>query len=261
MLRVENLVCGYNSKFVLKDVSFSVKRSELMGIIGPNGSGKTTLIRAISRVLKPIKGKITIDGKDIWKMPLKELARRMAVVSQESQMGFMKLVDYVLLGRKPHYRNLQFFETDRDLEIARRAISLTGISHLEERSLREMSGGERQLASIARALAQEPEILLLDEPVSHLDIAHQLSVLSLIRKLNKEFGLTVIVVLHELNLASEFCDRLILMEEGRVHRIGKPEEVIRKDILRKVYGTDVFIGENPISSRPYILVSAVDGGN
>ena len=259
MLSVRGLVCGYDSRFFLKDVCLEVGRGELLGVIGPNGSGKTTLIRAISRVLKPVKGEVLLEGRNIWEMDLKTFARKVAVVSQDAQAGFMKIKEYVLLGRIPHYRGLQFLETKRDLEAAERAMSMTGILHLKDRPLMDISGGERQLALIARALAQEPELLLLDEPVAHLDIAHQVAVLDLIKRLNRELGLTVVVVLHELNLASEFCHRLLLLDRGRVHSMGTPKEVLTQETLREVYKADVLVKEHPISSKPYVIVMSNEG--
>lgn len=255
MLSVRGLVCGYDSSFLLKNVCFEVDRGELLGVVGPNGSGKTTLIRAISRVLKPVKGEVLLDGKNIWEMDPKAFARKVAVVSQEApRASNMRVQEYVLLGRIPHYRGLQFLESKRDLEAAERAMSMTGILHLKNRPLRDMSGGERQLALIAKALAQEPELLLLDEPVAHLDIAHQVAVLDLVKRLNRELGLTVVVVLHELNLASEFCHRLLLLDRGRVRSMGPPKEVLTPETLKEVYNTEVLVREHPISSRPYIIV-------
>jgi iron complex transport system ATP-binding protein len=254
MLEVRSLVCGYDSRFFLKDVCLDVGRGELLGVIGPNGSGKTTLIRAISRVLKPVEGEVLLEGRNIWEIDLREFARKVAVVSQETQMGFTKVQDYVLLGRIPHYRRFQFLETKRDLGVVERAMSMTGILHLKDRFLRDMSGGERRLAIMARALAQEPEVLLLDEPVAHLDITHQIAVLDLVKKLNREWELTVVVVLHELNLASEFCERLLLLDRGEVYRVGSPEEVLTGGTLKEVYGADVLVEKHPVSSRPHVLV-------
>lgn len=258
MLEIRDLTCGYNSRFLLREINLRVSWGELLGVIGPNGSGKTTLLRAITRVLRPIKGKILLEGKDIWHVDLREFARRVAVVSQDAQVGFMKVQDYVLLGRTPHYRKFQFLETRKDLKIAQRAMSLTNILHLKDRFICDMSGGERQLAIVARALAQEPELLLLDEPVAHLDIAHQIAVLELVRRLNRKLGLTVVIVLHELNLASEFCHRLLLMSGGRVHKMGTPEEVVTQRLLKEVYGTEVLVKENPVSSKPYVVLVSSD---
>ena len=260
MLEIKNLTCGYDGKFLLREMNFTTGDGELIGIIGPNGSGKTTLLRAITRALKPKKGEILLNGKDIWDMGFKELARKIAVVSQSPDVNPMSVREFVLLGRIPHYRKFQFFETKRDEEIARKYMNLTDTLRFENQSVGKISGGERQLAVIARALAQEPELLLLDEPIAHLDITHQVAILDLIRKLNGEFGLTVIMVLHDLNLASEYCNRLILIDDGQIHKIGSPEEVLTYQIIEEVYKTVVVVEENPISHRPYILVVSGEGG-
>ena len=254
MLEIKNLTCGYDSKFLLREINFSVEKGELIGIIGPNGSGKTTLLRAITRILKPKGGEILLKGVDIWDMGFKELARKIAVVSQGPDVNFMSVKEFVLLGRIPHYKKFQFFETKRDEEIARKYMTLTDTLRFENEPVGKISGGERQLGVIARALAQEPELLLLDEPIAHLDITHQVAILDLIRRLNKEFGLTVIMVLHDLNLAAEYCNRLILLNEGKIHKTGKPEEVLTYQIIEEVYKTVVVVEENPISHKPYILV-------
>jgi len=253
ILEVKDLVCGYRT-FFLKDISFKVKTGEFFGIIGPNGSGKTTLLRAITRVLKPKKEEIYFEGKNIWQMRLKELAKKIAVVSQNPGISFITVEDFVLLGRIPHYKKFQFLETKEDLEIAKRCMALTDILKIQDQPVGEISGGERQLALIARALCQEPKLLLLDEPTTHLDITHQTKILDLIKKLNKEFELTVIMVLHDLNLASEYCNRLLLMSEGRVYKIGSPQEVLTYQVIEEVYKTVVVVDKSPLSSRPYIFV-------
>ncbi len=254
MLEIKNLTCGYNSKFVLQDINFKVESEEIIGIIGPNGSGKTTLLRAITRILKPGKGAVLLEEKDIWQMGFKELARKVAVVPQSFDGGSISLEEFVLLGRIPHFAKFQFLETKKDLEIAKKCMALTDVIRLKDRLIGELSGGERQLALIARALTQEPKVLLLDEPTTHLDITHQVGILDLIKRLNRKFGLTVIMVLHDLNLASEYCHRLVLINQGRVHKIGRPEEVLDYRIIEQVYKTVVVVEKNPISSKPYILV-------
>jgi iron complex transport system ATP-binding protein len=254
MLEINNLTCGYDSKFILQDIDFKVENKELMGIIGPNGSGKTTLLRAITKVLKPKKGEIFFEGENIWQMEFRDLAKKIAAVSQNLVLNQMTVEEFVLLGRIPHYQRFQFLETKEDLEIAEKSLELTDIFKLKDRAISEISGGERQLALIARALAQEPKLLLLDEPTAHLDIAHQVKILDLIKRLNKEFGLTVMMVLHDLNLASEYCQRLVLINEGRIYKIGTPFEVLNYKIIEEVYKTMVVVEKNPISFKPYILV-------
>ncbi len=254
MLEIKNLSCGYGLKMILEDINLSIKKGELLGIIGPNGSGKTTLLRAITRIIKPRTGGVYLEGKNIWQMGFKELAKRIAVVPQDLWVNSMSMEEFVLLGRIPHYRKFQFLETNEDIEIAQKALKLTDTFKLKGRLLLEISGGERQLVFIARALAQEPKLLLLDEPTTHLDITHQVKILDLIKKLNKEFNLTVIMVLHDLNLASEYCQRLVLINEGRIHKIGPPEEMLNYQVIEDVYKTVVVVKKNPISSRPYMLL-------
>lgn len=254
MLELKNLTCGYDSKFILKDIAFKVEEKEVVGIIGPNGSGKTTLLRAITRILKPRKGEVLLDGRNIWQMKFKELARKIAVVPQNFSGTDMSVEDFILLGRIPHLERFQFFESKDDLKVAQKCMELTDTFKLKDQLMSEISGGERQLALIARALTQEPRLLLLDEPTAHLDITHQVSILDLIKRLNRQLGLTVIVVLHDLNLASEYCQRLILINNGRIHKMGQPEEVLNYRIIEEVYKTVVVVEKNPISSKPYILL-------
>mgnify|MGYP000533549110 CR=1 FL=1 len=254
MLEIRGLFCGYDSRIILQDINISVEDRELLGIIGPNGSGKTTLLRAITRVIKPGAGVVFLEGRDIWQMGFKELAKKVAVVPQDLIANLMSVEEFVLLGRIPHYRKFQFLETNKDKEIAQKALKLTDTFKLRGRSILEISGGERQLVLIARALTQEPRLLLLDEPTTHLDITHQVRILDLIKRLNKETGLTAIMVLHDLNLASEYCQRLVLLNEGKIHRVGNPSDVLDYKIIEEVYRTVVVVQRNPISSRPYIFI-------
>lgn len=254
MIEIKDLMCGYDARFSLKEINLKVCRGEVVGIIGPNGSGKTTLIRAMSRMLKPQKGMVFFEGRNVWSMGPKELAVNMAVVSQSVDTAGMTVEEFVLLGRTPHFNRFQFMETKKDLETAEAAMRLTDIYKLKDRFMAHMSGGERQLALVARALAQEPKALLLDEPTTHLDIAHQAVILDLVKRLNKELGITVIVVLHDLNLASEYCERIVLMNGGRVYKAGSPGEVLTYQIIEAAYNTVVIVEKNPVSSKPYVLI-------
>ncbi|MDI6841001.1 MAG: ABC transporter ATP-binding protein [bacterium] len=255
MLEVKDLTCGYDSKFVLQDINFKIEKGEICGIIGPNGSGKTTLLRAITKVIKPRNGKMFLDGKDIAEIRIKELSQAIAIVSQTQDYVFDIAVDeFVLLGRIPYRRRFQLLETKQDENIAQNVMVLTDTFRFKDRFIGELSGGERQRVVIARALTQEPKLLLLDEPTAHLDINHQIRILDLIRRLNRENGLTVIMVLHDLNLASEYCDRLILLNNGFIHKIGTPQEVLTYQIIEEVYNTVVVVKENPISSKPYVVL-------
>lgn len=254
VLKVKDLTCGYDSSFILKDINLEVREGETFGIIGPNGSGKTTLLKTLSGLIKPVKGEVIFNGRSMQEIDLKERSRKIAVVSQNPPMSDMTVEDFVLLGRIPHYRRFQFLETKADIEIAKRCMGLTDILSIKDRHISQLSGGERQRASIARALAQQPQLLLLDEPITHLDITHQIGLLDLIRRLDDEVGLTTIMVLHDLNLASEYCDRLLLLNNGKVHKIGTPHEVLNYQIIEKVYRTVVIVKENPISHKPYVVL-------
>ncbi len=255
MLEIRNLTCGYDAKFILQDINFTIEEKEFVGIIGPNGSGKTTLLRAITKIIRPQNGSIIFEGKDLESLNFRELAKRIASVTQNWETDLkMTVEEFVLLGRIPHLKKWQFLETNVDEEIAKESMSLTDTFKFKDRPLESLSAGERQLVVTARALTQEPKLLLLDEPTSHLDIAHQVQILDLIKRLNKKNGLTVMIVLHDLNLASEYCERLVLLNNGLIHKIGKPEEVLTYSIIEEVYNTIVVVEKNPISFRPYILL-------
>lgn len=253
ILEIKDLVCGYDS-FQVEDVTFKVEKGGFIGIIGPNGSGKTSLLRAITRILKPKQGTVYLEGENIQHLGIKEIAKKIAVVSQNPGISHITVEDFVLLGRIPHHQRFQFLDTHKDVEVAKKCMNLTDTLKLKNKPVGELSGGERQLVLIARALAQEPRLILLDEPTTFLDITHQVRIMDLIKCLNRESGLTVILVLHDLNLAGEYCNRLILMKDGRIHKIGTPAEVLTYQIIEEVYGTLVVVGKSPVSSRPYIFV-------
>jgi iron complex transport system ATP-binding protein len=253
LLEIQHLVCGYDS-FQIEDLSLSVAAGEFIGIIGPNGSGKTSLLRAITRILKPQEGALYLAGNNLRQMGFKEIARNVAVVSQTPGISHITVEDFVLLGRIPHHQRFQFLDTQKDMEVAEKCMQLTGIVKLKGKGVGELSGGERQLVLIARALAQEPRLLLLDEPTTFLDISHQMRIMDLIQRLNRESGLTVIIVLHDLNLAGEYCHRLVLMKEGRLYKSGAPDEVLTYQTIEEVYETLVVVGKSPVSARPYIFM-------
>ena len=256
MLEVKELVSGYpENGFFLKGISFAVKSGEILGVIGPNGSGKTTLLKTISRELYPIKGQILLQGRDIRHFKYKQLARQCAVVSQqtgENSRGFT-VREYVLLGRIPYRDKFRLMENDLDLRTLDAAMESADIQGLADRDISCLSGGEKQRVAIARALCQAPALLLLDEPTSYLDIGHQVEILDLLKKLNIS-GLTVVMVMHDLNLASLYCDRLILMDKGSICATGIPEEIISKEIIEKTYKTPVEIIKNPVNSKPVVTL-------
>lgn len=253
MLKVENLTAGYGEGFHIRNISLQTGAGDFTGITGPNGSGKTTLLKAFTKVLKPVSGRILLDSKDISTIGFGEAARKFAVVPQNVEAGFTSVEDYVLMGRIPYYGRFQFFESARDREIAEENMELTGVAGLREKYMFELSGGERQLAAIARALTQEPKVLFLDEPTSHLDIKHQVEILDLLSHMNSSSGITVVCVLHDLNLAGEYCSKIIMMKEGRIRITGKPEEVLDYKTIEEVYDTVVVVTENPVSGKPYVV--------
>ncbi len=252
--QLNNFSCGYPGKFVLEDVTFDVAKGDFVGIIGPNGSGKTTLFKGISCELSVLSGGSRLNGTNIQKMGLKEKAQNLAVVTQNIEVGSMTVEEYVLMGRIPYRSQFQFFETAEDIAIAEKYMELTGITRLKGKFMNALSGGEQQLAGIARALTQEPQLLLLDEPTSHLDITHQVQILNLIRRLSRELGLTVLMIIHDLNLAGEYCDSLIMMQKGSVRKKGLPLEVLNYADIEAVYDTVVITRINPVSGKPVVFL-------
>ncbi len=258
LLEVKNLVCGYGAVEVIRGISFDLEENDFLGIVGPNGAGKTTLFRALTRILKPLKGSVRFRGGNLAEFPARETAREIAVLPQILETSFsFPVEEFVLMGRFPHLGRLERLKKS-DREIVNRAMSLAGILSLRDRIISELSGGERQRALIAQALAQQPRLLLLDEPTTHLDIGHQVEILDLLKKLNSQEGLTVAMILHDLNLASEYCNRIIMLKNGEIFRIGTPEEVLTYQTIEEVYNTLVVVKENPISSRPHVLLVPKD---
>jgi iron complex transport system ATP-binding protein len=255
ILAIQNLSCGY-PKFQLSDINFEIPKGSFAGIIGPNGSGKTTLFRAITGILPLKSGQILLSGKNLKAFSLRQRAQNIAIVSQFIEAGDMSVEDYVLMGRIPYHSRFNFFESDEDFVIARKYMELTDTWRFKDQLMSELSGGEQQLAGIARALTQQPELLLLDEPTSHLDITHQVQVLNVLQQLNQETGLSVLMVIHDLNLASEYCDRLILVNQGRIHTQGTPEEVLTFQHIEDVYQTVVVTQNNPLSGKPAVFLAS-----
>ncbi len=244
LLEMEDLWSGYQGKDVLKGVNLKIKRGEFLGLIGPNGSGKTTLLRSMSKILTPRRGKVLYRGKDIAKIGAKKLAQRIAVVPQLSVFTFSFTVeDFVLLGRIPYLPRF-YLERKEDYLAAEEAMRLTKTLSFRERRINELSEGEKQRVVIARSLAQNPELLLLDEPAAHLDIRYQLEVFNLLRQLNQEKGITIVLVSHDLNLASQYASRLVLVNKGKIFSEGRPSEVITEENIQKVYKVRVRITQD-----------------
>ncbi len=254
LVSAEAVAFGYGGAFRLEGVSFELGAGEILGVIGPNASGKTTLIRLLSKVLEPEAGEIRLAGTPLGRVGRRRLARQVAVVPQELAVAFPLTVEELcLMGRYPHAEG-RFFEGAEDLARAREAMALAGVLELREQPLDALSGGERQRAALARALAQEPRLLLLDEPTSHLDLRHQREIVGLLRRLNRDRGVAIVLVSHDLNLAGEVADRLMLLSCGRVARLGAPAEVLDEAILEVAYGCPVRVEKSPVSGRPVVTV-------
>jgi len=233
-LRINKLSFNYKSIVALKDVDLKLDLNEVLSIVGPNGSGKSTLLKCIDRILKPKQGAVLIDGRDVASIRLDELSKIIGYVPQTSTSTFpFTVFDIVLMGRKPYIR---WSVTEKDREVVAEILNYLGISALAARYLNELSGGEQQKVIVARALAQQPQILLLDEPTSNLDIKHQLEVLGIIKGLSRSRQLSVVMAMHDLNLASRFSDKMIMLKQGSIFAVGTPKSVITEENIESVYG-------------------------
>jgi len=255
MLRVEQVSGGYEGKEVIQDVSFEVKQGEIFGILGPNGSGKSTLLKMISGVLPIEKGKILFDGKPLDQYSTKELAQKMAVLSQAHPQTFSYSVkETVSIGRYPYQKGFFRSWTEQDEQTIVRAMMQTGVVPFSHKPLQSLSGGEQQRVYLSQALAQEPKLLLLDEPTNHLDLSYQKELFDFIKTEAHEKGLTVISIFHDLNLASLYCDRLMLIQNGKVQALASPLEVIREEMIQSVYQVSVKTYPHPELPRPQMIM-------
>ena len=250
LLQINNFSCGYSSKFSISIDEINIEQGDLCGIIGPNGAGKTTLFKGITGDLHTLSGNILFDGNDLHTMKRTKRAQHLAIVHQNVGSPAIKVEEYVLLGRMPFQSTLGFIESKEDYEIAHHFMQMTNTYRFKDKMMNDLSGGEQQLAAIARALTQEPDLLLLDEPTSHLDISHAVSILNLLQELNEEKKLSIIMVIHDLNLASEFCKSLIMMQKGKIYAKGTPQEVLTYNNIEAVYQTPVLTQTNPLSGKP-----------
>ncbi|MBZ4666294.1 MAG: transporter related protein [Mahella sp.] len=240
-MEARDLSCAYDQTKVIEHLNLAVGRSSMVGILGPNGSGKTTLLRHISAALKPQSGVILLNGVDVFTMRRRMLARKIAYVPQNTTAEFeFTAMDVVMMGRIPYMKGFQS-ESRADMNAVKQAMDMTGTWQFRERSITELSGGELQRVMIARALAQQPEILMLDEPTAHLDLQFQMEILDLLRRLADHHGLTVIVVLHDINLAVQFCDKVVFMQSGSIIADGRPQDVITEQLISDVYNVTVSI--------------------
>jgi iron complex transport system ATP-binding protein len=252
-IETRDLSFAYPGRTVLRNVSLSVRCGEMLGILGPNGSGKTTLLRILSAVLKA-RGELKINGRNVKNYGRRELSKLFAAVPQESRVNFPYTVAEIVLMARASYHSAFALEGKKDLEVARASMELTDSLALSNRYLHELSGGEKQRVMIARALAQEPEILLLDEPSAFLDLKHQVQVFELLRRLNEERGLTILAALHDINLAALFFPRLVMLREGRIYRDGTPADVLTETTIEEVYGVRVRIERTSSGDKPQLLI-------
>jgi iron complex transport system ATP-binding protein len=253
-IEVQNLSHNYKNLSVLIDISFSVEKGEFFIIIGPNGSGKTTLMKILSGILKLQNGRLNIQNRRIQDYARKALARTIAYVPQTMPIDFpFSVTEVVLMGRSPHLDMLGLVH-EKDLHIAEQAINFTGLQHLAHRKLDRLSVGEQQRVFIARAICQQPQIILLDEPTASLDLAHQVRLMDLMEKLKIETGITIVMVSHDVNLAAMYGDRLLLLKKGKIIRLGNPDQVLTFQTLEEAYGCTLLVDQNPLGHFPRVTL-------
>ncbi|EKO1911220.1 ABC transporter ATP-binding protein [Clostridium botulinum] len=249
MINIQDFTIGYNNKVIVKNFNLKVDKGDMLTIIGPNGSGKSTVLKAIGRLLKPMEGIIHLDGKLLWDMSNKDIAKEMACLSQHNSapkdMTIRRIVGF---GRNPHKAWFESLNKE-DEEIIDWALENTNLKHMENKKITSVSGGERQRAWLAMALAQKPKVLLLDEPTTYLDINNQIEILELVRQLNKNLKLTVVMVLHDLNQAAKYSNRVLVLKNGEIQALGKPEEILNKKLIRDVYSVDMNILKNQFGEK------------
>jgi iron complex transport system ATP-binding protein len=254
-IELQKVSIGYSHKEVLRDVTFAVLPGQMVGLIGPNGSGKSTIIRALTRVIPLLRGNISLDGKNVIHIPRLELARMLGVVPQMPLLpSAFTAFEVVLMGRNPHLGMFQN-ESQKEVQLTLEAMERTMTRHLAARRVGELSGGEIQCLLIARTLVQETKAILLDEPTANLDIGRQIEILNLIKRLCLEKNIAVLAALHDLNLASQYCDWLVLINNGRIHAQGTPEEVITAANIKEVYGAEECVYTHPANGRPTVLIN------
>ncbi len=255
---LEHVSVGYGDTAVLRELSLEARPGDVTGLIGPNGSGKTTVIRVASRALRPWTGTITVAGRDPYALPARRAARLAAVVPQDLPSTFSySVLEMVAMGRAPYQSPWGGSSTD-DWEHVRRAMSAAGAGHLSDRPFEELSGGERQAVVLAQALAQDAPVLLLDEPTTHLDLRHVVDVLTLVRRMARGEGKTVLAIFHDLNLASAYCDRIYALFEGRLAAEGEPREVVTVETLREVFGIQASVVRNEKTGTPTVFIDPTD---
>ena len=252
-LEIENINLDYGQRSVIRNLSFRLSPGELLGLVGPNGCGKTSVIKSLSRVLIPSSGRILLDGKEVTGIPRNELARIIGVVPQNPSLPeTFTVFEVVILGRNPHL-GLLSGETARDMAIVWQVMERTGITHLAKRRIGELSGGERQRVTIARVLAQEPYVILMDEPTANLDIAQQMDILDLITGMCREKNIAALIAIHDLNIAAQYCTRIIMLKNGQIYTEGIPTEIITTKNVREVFGAETTIYPHPENNLPMVV--------
>ncbi|MDR3275492.1 MAG: ABC transporter ATP-binding protein [Endomicrobium sp.] len=253
MIRIENISAGYLNKKVLKNISCNIYKKDFFGIIGKNGTGKSTLLKIICNLIKSYSGSISIDDKNINSFSKKEFAKIIAFLPQyvDTSMPFT-VSEFIMFGRYP-YMNIFKIPSSYDYAKVKEVIGFLQIENLTHRKINELSGGEKQKILIAQVLVQETDIIIFDEPTLHLDIGNQNNILKILRDLNEQYAKTIILTLHDLNAAGEFCNKLVLIEDGCVCRYGTPEKVLNYKDIERVYKTTVVVKTNPISDKPYVI--------
>jgi len=256
LLRIDNISFAYQNIPVVEGISLTINKGDFWAFIGPNGSGKTTLLKLMNGLLSPQKGRIYADGIPIHTMTRQQIAQFMAVVPQGfTPFSSFTVLDVVLMGRTPHLHN-RSFENDNDMEIAEQAMKKTDTLSFAHRSMNHLSGGEVQRVLIARALAQVPQFLLLDEPTTFLDLRHQAEIMAILQKLNKEENVTIVVITHDINLASLYCTQIALFKNGKLKAMGNARDVITEKNMAEVYNTPVLVEKHPLSDCPIIITKA-----
>ena len=247
MLTAQNITVSYGSRDILSEVTFDLRDGEIIALLGPNGAGKTTLVRALNGSIHPANGAVIYEGKQLAELSRREIAKHIAVVAQENETRFpVSVLEFVLAGRFVHGSAFGW-ESDDDIAAARKALADCELTDFADRSMNELSGGERQRVVLARSLATGADVLLLDEPTANLDLAHQAMMFRLVRERCREAGASAVVITHDLNLASEFAGRILILREGEVFAFGEPNVVLTAENITSVFGVNVLLDENPVS--------------
>ena len=252
-LEVEKITLAYGQQSIIKDLSFQLHAGELLGLVGPNGCGKTSIIKSLSRILTPRSGRILLDSKELTFISHNELARLIGVVPQNPYLPeTFTVFEVVILGRNP-YLGLFSKETARDIAVVWQAMERTDITHLAKKRIGELSGGEKQRVTIARVLAQEPHVILMDEPTANLDIAQQIDILDLIAGMCRDQNIAGLIAIHDLNIAAQYCTRIIMLKDGKVYVEGSPGDVITAENVREVFDAETTVYPHPENNLPVVL--------